>query len=47
MAFKDSLRVVTSNLILKMIIPSWAMKLTERTRKIELAFDEVKVPCPS
>ena len=46
MTFKDSLHIVASNLVLKIILPSWAMKLSERTRKVELAFNELKVTCP-
>ncbi|KAH9066972.1 cytochrome P450 [Lactarius deliciosus] len=42
MTFKDALRIVSSNLILKMGVPKWAMKLTERTRRVNLAFDELR-----
>ncbi|KAH9074315.1 cytochrome P450 [Lactarius deliciosus] len=42
MTFKDALHIVSSNLILKMGIPNWAMKLTEHTRRVNLAFDELR-----
>ncbi|KAH9041186.1 cytochrome P450 [Lactarius hengduanensis] len=42
MTFKDALHNVSSNLLLKMGVPSWAMKLTERTRRVNLAFDELR-----
>ena len=47
MTFKDALHISSTNLVSKIILPSWAMKLTERTRKVELAFNELEVPCPS
>ncbi|KAH9074397.1 cytochrome P450 [Lactarius deliciosus] len=42
MPFKDALYIVSTNLILKMGVPTWAMKLTERTRRVNLAFDELR-----
>ncbi|KAH9057200.1 cytochrome P450 [Lactarius vividus] len=42
MPFKDALHIVSTNLILKMGVPNWAMKLTERTRRVNLAFDELR-----
>ncbi|KAH8981652.1 cytochrome P450 [Lactarius akahatsu] len=42
MPFKDALHIVSTNLILKMGLPNWAMKLTERTRRVNLAFDELR-----
>ena len=46
MTFKDALHTLASNLLLKMGgAPSWAMNLTGRTRRVNLAFDELKVPC--
>ena len=44
MSFKDALHVSSASLILKMALPSWAMKLTERTRKADQALNELKVP---
>jgi len=43
MTFKDALLVLNKNLVSKMLIPSWAMNLMERTRKVNLAFNELKV----
>jgi cytochrome P450 len=42
MTFKDALHIVSSNLFLKISLPSWIANLTEHTRKIELAFNELK-----
>jgi hypothetical protein len=47
MTFKDALHVLSSNLIFKIALPKWSMHLTERLRRINLAFDEMKVPCPA
>ena len=44
MTFKDALHVLSSGLIFKIVLPKWAVNLTERTRKINLAFIEMKVP---
>ena len=44
MTFKDALHVLSKNLVLKIALPKWAMNLTERTRRINLAFIEMKVP---
>ncbi|KAH9172715.1 cytochrome P450 [Lactarius sanguifluus] len=42
MTFKDALHTLSSNLGLKIILPNWAMNLTEHTRRINLAFNELK-----
>jgi len=42
MTFKDALHILSSNLIFKIGLPSWTTNLTEYTRKIELAFNEMK-----
>jgi hypothetical protein len=46
MTFKDALNVSSTNLGLKLGIPSWAMSLTGHTRKVNLAFKELEVLCP-
>lgn len=43
MAFKDALRILSTNLLLIMVLPDWAKKLTANTRKAHLAFGELKV----
>jgi hypothetical protein len=43
MTFKDALHVMSTNLILKIILPNWAKYLTKHTRKVDLAFTEIKV----
>ena len=45
MTFKDALHILSTNLALKMIIPKWAMHLTKHTRRVDLAFAEIKVRC--
>jgi hypothetical protein len=44
MTFKDALQVSSQSLLLKIILPSWTMKLTEHTRKADQALSELKVP---
>jgi hypothetical protein len=46
MTFKDALHILSTNLILKIVLPDWAKYLTKHTRKIDLAFKEMKVRCP-
>ena len=45
MTFKDALHVLSRDLILSIVTPKWASNLTERTRRVNLASDELKVPC--
>jgi cytochrome P450 len=42
MTFKDALRTFAGDLILKLILPNWAMNLTARTRRVTHAFNELK-----
>ncbi|KAH9035825.1 cytochrome P450 [Lactarius hengduanensis] len=42
MTFKDAFQILSSNMGLKIILPNWAMNLTERTRRVNLAFNELK-----
>jgi hypothetical protein len=43
MTFKDALHILSTNVILKIILPDWAKNLTEQTRKVHLAFTELEV----
>jgi hypothetical protein len=43
MTFKDALHVVSVDVVWKLLIPSWAMGLTARLRRVHLAFDELEV----
>ena len=43
MTFKDALHIVSQQLFLKITLPNWAMNLTAHTRKVNLAFNELKV----
>ncbi|KAI0000164.1 cytochrome P450 [Russula compacta] len=42
MTFKDALHILSTNLVLKIVLPSWAKNLTKHTRKVHLAFNELK-----
>jgi hypothetical protein len=43
MTFKDALHILSTDVMLKIILPDWAKNLTERTRKVHLAFSEMRV----
>jgi hypothetical protein len=43
MTFKDALHVSSAHPGPKIVLPSWAMNLTEHTRRINLAFKELEV----
>jgi hypothetical protein len=43
MTFKDALHVLSTNMVLKILVPKWAKNLTKQTRKVDLAFTELKV----
>jgi len=42
MTFKDALHVSSANMFLKLVLPNWTMNLTERTRKLNLAINELR-----
>jgi len=42
MTFKDALHTLSDNVIFKIALPDWAKNLTKRTRKVHLAFMELK-----
>jgi len=42
MTFKDALHILSTNLIMKILLPSWTKNLTKHTRKVEQAFIELK-----
>jgi hypothetical protein len=43
MTFKEALHVVSSDVMIKMLVPNWALGLTQRLRNTRLAFDELEV----
>jgi hypothetical protein len=43
MTFKDALHISSTNLALKIVLPDWAKNVTKHTRKVQLAFTELKV----
>ena len=43
MTFNDALHIVTANLVVHLSLPNWAKYLTKHTRKVDLAFTEIKV----
>ncbi|KAI9438702.1 cytochrome P450 [Lactarius indigo] len=42
MTFKDALHILSANLGLKIVLPNWATNITAHTRKVNLAFNELK-----
>ncbi|KAH9962276.1 cytochrome P450 [Lactifluus volemus] len=42
MTFKDAIHILSSNLIMKILLPDWAQGATAHTRKVHLAFTELK-----
>jgi hypothetical protein len=43
MSFRDALHIVSTNMVLPVVVPSWAMSLTKRLRKANLAMKELRV----
>ena len=43
MTFKDARYILSTNLTLKIALPDWAMNLTKHTRKVHIAFMELRV----
>jgi hypothetical protein len=43
MTFKDALHILSTNIVTKVAVPEWAVNLTKHTRKVHLAFTELKV----
>ena len=43
MTFKDALHILSTNLILKIVLPDWARYLSKKKRDTDLAFTELKV----
>jgi len=43
MTFKDALHTLSTNLIMKIILPGWTKNLTKHTRKVQQAFVELRV----
>jgi hypothetical protein len=43
MTFKDSLYTVATYVISRIVLPDWVMPLTEKTRRIDLGFKELRV----
>ncbi|KAH9998670.1 cytochrome P450 [Russula vinacea] len=42
MTFKDALHLLSTNLVLKIVLPDWAKYLTKHAKKVDLAFTEIK-----
>jgi len=43
MTFKDALHILSTNLIMKIILPGWTKNLTKHNRKVQQSFVELKV----
>ncbi|KIM82712.1 hypothetical protein PILCRDRAFT_7625 [Piloderma croceum F 1598] len=42
MTFKEALHIVSTDMILRLIVPEWAMGLTTRLRNVRVAFEELE-----
>ena len=43
MTFKESLHIVSTDVWIRLLVPGWAMGLTQRTRNVCIAFEEFEV----
>ena len=43
MTFKDALRTLSTNFPVIILLPGWAKNITKHTRRVHLAFMELKV----
>lgn len=43
MTFKEALHIVSTDMILRLTVPKWAMGLTARLRNVRVAFEELEV----
>ena len=43
MTYKDAIHGTINDFILKTVVPSWALGLTPRLRKVKLEFEELHV----
>ena len=43
MSYKEALRIVTQDFIIKLLVPAWALGLTARLRKVKVGFEELRV----
>jgi hypothetical protein len=43
MTYKDALQALSTDVLLKLLIPEWATNLTKRTARVHLAFRELEV----
>ena len=46
MTFKHALHIVSTDFMMKFIVPEWAFGFTQRLRDAKLAFDELQVLIP-
>lgn len=43
MTFKDTFRIVSEGMMIKLTMPKLALRLTKRFRQVDLAFNELEV----
>jgi hypothetical protein len=43
MTFKEALHIVSTDVVFKLLLPEWAMGLTQRLRNVRAAFEELEV----
>ena len=46
MSFKQALHIVSTEYMMKLVVPDWAFGFTQRLRDTKLAFDELQVLIP-
>lgn len=42
-SFKESLHIVSTDMLLKLAVPSWAVGLNKKFRRVDTAFKELRV----
>ena len=43
MTYKETLHIATNDFFFKLLLPGWALGLTDRLRKVKVGFEELRV----
>ena len=43
MTYKETLHIVTHDFFFKLLVPGWALGLTDRLRRVKVGFEELRV----
>ena len=46
MTYKETLHIATNDFFFKLLLPGWALGLTDRLRKVKVGFEELRVSHP-